>query len=737
MVEESAGVFEERSRHKPQRRVTGKEFDAADWTDACTMKISIQRNSKETKAVIGLDAWSRVEGSVLPFGATWIESVQAYNFSIYSEFATSVSLLLYGEKNFSEPLKVYPFAFPANKTSRIWHIMVPFAEIEGAKYYAFRIEGAFEPARGERFDRDKVILDPYARGVFLPPAFSREAACAPGPNDARAPLGILPARTSGPVTSKHTVAPRHTHDLIIYELHVRNFTNHPSSKLDDRSRGTYAGVTAMIPYLKDLGITAVELMPVHQYDPQEGSYWGYMPLAFFAPHHLYAIEGDAHAAGTEFREMVEALHAAGIEVILDVVYNHTAEGDHTGPTYSFRGIDNSSYYALDPGDLSRYVSFSACGNDLRTAHPAVRILVLDSLNYWATEMNVDGFRFDLASIFMRERNGSLNYEDPAIIAEISGYLGLKNVRLIAEPWQGQPGGGYVLGRSFPGLAWQQWNGRFRDDVRRFVKGDEGFVPALMTRFYGSTELFPDDLTNAFRPYQSVNFVNCHDGFCLNDLVSYSSDAEASWNCGWEGETNVPDEVAALRKRQIKNFCCLLMLANGTPMFGAGDEFMNSQRGQGNPYDRDDETVWLDWRRLDLNGDIFRFFKSMIAFRKDHPSIGRSCFWGDDVRWYGVAGQPDLSHFSHAVAFFLRGSKVRDDDLYVMVNAFWEDLEFVLQEGAAEGWLRVIDTSRNSPEDISEPDQGESLSSIRYKVAARSIVVLLRSRSNQVKPQGDR
>ena len=691
--------------------------------------VSTQKTSTQAEPVIGLDAWRRAEGSVLPFGATWIESAKAYNVSIYSEFATSVSLLLYGEEGFTEPLKVYPFAFPANKTSRIWHIMVPFAEIDGAKYYAFKIDGGPEPAQGGRFDRDKVILDPYARGVFFPPAFSREAACAPGPNDGKAPLGILPARTSRPVVSRQPLAPRHTHDLIIYELHVRNFTNDPSSKLDARSRGTYAGVTAMIPYLKDLGITAVEFMPVHQYDPQEGSYWGYMPLAFFAPHHLYTRDADAHAAATEFREMVDALHAAGIEVILDVVYNHTAEGDHTGPTYSFRGIDNPSYYALEPANVSRYVSFSACGNDLRTAHPLVRMLVLDSLHYWATEMNVDGFRFDLASIFMRERNGSLNYDDPAIIAEISCYLGLKDVRLIAEPWQGEPGAGYVLGRSFPGMAWQQWNGRFRDEVRRFVKGDEGVVAALMTRVYGSTDLFPDDQTNAFRPYQSVNFVTCHDGFCLNDLVSYSSDAEGSWNCGWEGETDVPDEVSALRKRQVKNFCCLLMLANGTPMFRAGDEFMNSQRGQGNPYDRDDETVWLDWHRLDFNGDIFRFFKGMIAFRKAHPSIGRSCFWGDDVRWFGVAGQPDLSHVSHAVAFFLRGSKVRDDDLYVMVNAFWKDLEFVVQEGAAEDWLRVIDTSHSSPEDISEPDRGQPLSSIRYKVAARSVVVLVRSRSD--------
>jgi isoamylase len=700
------------------------------------MKTRYQKPSKKAKPVAGLDAWSRAEGSVLPFGATWIESVQAYNFSIYSEFATSVSLLLYGEENLTEPLKIYSLAFPINKTSRIWHIMVPFTEIEEAKYYAFKIGGAFEPARGQRFDPDKVLLDPYARGVFFPPGFSRQAASAPGPNDGKAPLGILPERNSAVVSGKQTVAPRHTHDLIIYELHVRNFTNHPSSKLDARTRGTYAGVTAMIPYLKDLGITAVELMPVHQCDPQEGSYWGYMPMAFFAAHHLYATDGDAHAAATEFREMVDALHGAGIEVIVDVVYNHTAEGDHTGPTYSFCGIDNPSYYALAPGDLGVYLNFSACGNDLRTAHPLVRMLVLDSLNYWATEMNVDGFRFDLASIFMRESDGSLNYEDPAIIAEISVYLGLKNLRLIAEPWQGQPGGGYVLGRSFPGLAWQQWNGRFRDDVRRFVKGDEGLVPALMTRIYGSTDLFPDDLTNAFRPYQSVNYVTCHDGFSLNDLVCYSSDSEGSWNCGWEGESDVPDEVLALRKRQVKNFCCLLMLANGAPMFRAGDEFMNTQRGEGNPYNKDDDTVWLDWRRLDRNSDIFRFFKNMIAFRKAHPSIGRSRFWRDDVRWYGVNGQTDLTYYSHSLAFFLNGSIAVDDDLYVMINAFWQDLDFTVQEGAVEDWLRVIDTSRNSPEDIVEPDSGQPLSSINYKLSARSVAVLVRRRHVGVKPHKD-
>jgi isoamylase len=682
-----------------------------------------------------LDTWSRAEGSVLPLGATWLAPEHAYNFSIYSRNATSASLLLYQEPDFTVPARVYRFRFPANKTSRVWHILVPAAEIGEARYYAFKLDGPFNPVTGDRFDHGKILLDPYARRIFLPAEFSRDAASGPGPNDGKAPLGILPDRTFA-ASDAQTGVERHTHNLVIYELHVRNFTKHSSCKLDDRTRGTYAGVGAMIPYLKELGVTAVELMPVHQCDPQEGSHWEYMPLGFFAPHHLYAQNSDAHAAPGEFREMVDSLHRAGIEVILDVVYNHTTEGDQTGPTYSFCGIDNSTYYALDPDDLSRYVNFSACGNDLRTAHPLVRKLVIDSLHYWATEMCVDGFRFDLASIFMRDSRGSLNYGDPAIIAEITGYLA-KDVRLIAEPWQGAPGSGYVLGSSFPGLGWRQWNGKFRDDLRRFVKGDNGLVPVVMTRLYGSTDLFPDDLPNASHPSQGVNFVTCHDGMCLNDLVSYTNDSHLSWNCGWEGDRDVPEDVMVLRKRQVKNFCCLLMLANGTPMLRAGDEFMNTQRGDPNPYRRDDETVWLDWGRLELNRDIFRFFKHMIAFRQRHSSIGRSGFWRDQVRWYGVTGRPDLSYDSHTLAFFLSGSDVSDDDLYVMINAFWQDLEFIVQEGAAEDWLRVIDTSRNSPEDISELDQGESLFSIRYKVAARSVVVLLRSRSNEVKPQGDR
>src|SRR5271154_2878973 len=599
---------------------------------------------------MGLDAWCRAEGLSTPLGVTWIESFKAYNFALYASDATVVSLLVYGDGDFVDPIRSFTFDFPAHKTSRVWHMLVPAAEIEGAKYYAYKVDGPFGPGLGERFDRGKVLLDPYARGIFLPPAFSREAARAPGPNDGKAPLGILPPMTSANPVRADEMPDRHTHDLVIYELHVRNFTRHPSAPVDERVRGTYAGVAAMIPYLKDLGVTAVELMPVHQYDPQEGSYWGYMTLGFFAPHHAYARNSDAEAAAAEFKAMVKALHAADIEVILDVVYNHTTEIDQTGPTYSFRGIDNSTYYALDLNDLSRYFNFSACGNDLRTSHPAVRRFVVDSLRYWATEMGVDGFRFDLASVFMRDDAGNLNYHDPAIISAISADAILADRRLIAEPWQGELGGGDVLGRAFSGLTWQEWNGEFRDDVRQSVRGDGGLVSSLMPRLHGSSDLFPNNLPNACRPSQSINFVTSHDGLCLYDLVAYTNGVQASWNCGWEGDADVPPEVAALRKRQIKNFCCLLMLASGVPMLAAGDEFMNTQRGNDNPYNQDGEVVWLDWRRLDANPDIFRFFKTMIAFRKAHPSIGRSTFWNDDVRWHGVSTHPDQSYSSHTLAF---------------------------------------------------------------------------------------
>jgi isoamylase len=675
-------------------------------------------------SVIRLDAWTKVQGSPTPLGASWVDSAESWNFALYSTEATAVRLLIYGRDDLVNPIRSYDLDPRLNKTIRVWHILAAASDVSGATYYAFKAGGPHNPSAGQLFDSAKALLDPYARRIFLPPDFSRAAAISSGPNDAKAPLGILPARSPAESAADNRPVP-HTHDLIIYELHVRNFTNDPSSGLDNATRGTYAGVIAKIPYLQELGITAVELMPIHQYDPQEGSHWGYMTLGFFAAHNGYARGSDAHNALAELRELVDALHAAGIEVILDVVYNHTTEGNQFGPNYSFRGIDNSTYYLLNPSDYSKFINDSGCGNDLRTAHPAVRQLVTDSLRYWAETLNVDGFRFDLASILTRDETGALSL-DPPVISEISGDPRLSTLRLIAEAWDPAA---YELGRGFPGLTWRQWNGKFRDDVRSFVKGDSATVPALMTRMYGSSDLFYDDRGTQYRPYQSVNFADSHDGLCMYDLVAYNNDGQHSWNCISPGDSETSPAVAALRKQQIRNFCTLLMLANGTPMFCAGDEFMHTQKGNANPYNVDDPTVWLNWARLGANQDIFRFFKYMIAFRKAHPSIGRSTFWNQqnpDVQWYGVGANTDQSDSSHTLAYSLSGASLNDSDLYVMINAYWKPLPFTIQEGHAGDWCVAVDTSQPSPNDIFAPGTESPISSPTYTVQARSIVVLLRN-----------
>jgi isoamylase len=677
--------------------------------------------------------WYRIEGTPHIPGAIWIDEERAYNFTLYSRQATGVTLLLYGDNDLFNPLARIALDYLKNKSGRVWHCRVPAGEIAGARYYAYSVDGPFQPQNGDRFDSQKVLLDPYARKIFFPPGFSRDASRESGSNAGKAPLAVLPDRGGLPAWDDDP-RPRHTHDTIIYEMHVRGFTMGENSGVSAPARGRFAGVVEKIPYLKELGVTVVELLPVFQFDPDEGNYWGYMPLSFFAPHHGYTGSGDGDAR--EFRAMVAALHAAGIEVVLDVVYNHTTEEDENGPTYSFRGIDNSTYYLLE-ADMSHYRDDTGTGNVLRSAHPKVRKLILDSMRLWVREMHVDGFRFDLASIFTRRDDGSIDLGEPAVIANISGDEDFADIRLIAEPWDLNS---YELGRSFPGHMWSQWNGKFRDDLRAFVKGDNGKVGALMSRIYGSADLFPDDRADAYHPYQSVNLITAHDGFCLYDLVAYNSkhneangqnnqdgtDYNLSWNCGSEGDVDVPAGVMELRKQQIKNFCCLLLLANGTPMFCAGDEFMNSQGGNNNPYNQDNHTTWLNWDRLERNRDMFRFFKSMIAFRKAHPSLGRSRFWRDDVSWYGVGKDVDLSDTSHTLAFCVRGAAQQDEDIYVMVNAYWENLDFTVQEGQAGEWKRVVDTSLASPFDFAAPGSEPTLNSMVYTVKARSVVVLLRA-----------
>ncbi len=676
--------------------------------------------------------WEQLEGSPLPLGATWIEEQQAFNFAVHAEDAESVTLLLYSSADLVNPLSTFRFDFLRNKSGQVWHCRLPLAEMGDARYYAYSVSG--QAASGlHNFDPEKVLLDPYARCVFFPRDFSREAAMHEGSNAGRAPLGSLIHRQLK-FDWEGVHPPYHESDAIIYELHVRGFTRNPNSGVDSSRAGTYAGLVQKIPYLKELGVTAVELMPIYQRDPLENDYWGYMPLNFFAPHAQYASAAGADDQHTEFKNMVKAFHQAGIGVVLDVVYNHTAEGNRRGPIYSFKGFGAASYYMLTQDPANPYANYSGTGNTLNFSRAHVRKMVMDSLRYWKHEMHIDGFRFDLASVFSRNDDGSLNWGQAPIFSEIAADPELSRLRLIAEPWDT---GAYQLGRGFPGVSWLQWNGRFRDDIRRFVKGDAGMVANLMRRIYGSDDLFPDNRADAYHAYQSVNYVDSHDGFTLYDLVSYNNkhnwangnqnqdgtDDNFSWNCGHEGVENVPSEVQALRRKQAKNFCCLLFLSNGIPMFRAGDEFLNTQFGNNNPYNQDNATGWLDWDQLGANQDIFRFFQSMIAFRKAHPSISRSRFWREDISWYGVGQVVDLSNDSHSLAYCLHGASQDDDDLYVMINAYWEALEFTLQEGTAAEWKRIVDTSLASPDDF--VGAGSRLKRPSYVVAPRSVVVFLR------------
>ncbi len=460
--------------------------------------------------------WEQAEGSPLPLGVKWIEEEQAFNFAVHSEHAESVALLLYTPADLVNPLLRLQLDFLHNKSGRIWHCRVPLTKIGQARYYAYSVSGQTIPQL-HSFDPQKVLLDPYAKCIFFPPGFDRNLAMREGSNAGSAPLGVLIDHLSTFDWSgdRH---PHHESDAVIYELHVKGFTKNPNSGVDPSRAGTYAGLVEKIPYLKELGVTVVELMPVFQRDPQEGDYWGYMPLNFFAPHAQYASTHRADEQHLEFKNMVKTFHQADIGVVLDVVYNHTCEGDYKGPIYSFKGLDSAGYYMLSSDPANPYANYSGTGNTLNFGQAHVRKMVIDSLRYWKRGMHIDGFRFDLASVFSRNADGSLNWGEAPIFSEIAADPELGRVRLIAEPWDTAA---YQLGRGFPGLTWLQWNGRFRDDVRRFVKGDTGMVPEVMRRIYGSDDLFPDSRADAYHAFQSVNYLTSHDGFTLYDLVSYN------------------------------------------------------------------------------------------------------------------------------------------------------------------------------------------------------------------------
>ncbi len=680
-----------------------------------------------------------------PLGATVRDG--GVNFSIFSRSAAGVDLLLFDHENDPKPARIIQIDPWTGRTYHYWHVFVP--GIKAGQIYGYRAHGPFDPAHGMRFDPAKVLLDPYGHGVVVPRNYSRDAARKEGANTATA--------------MKSVVVDTHMYDwegdrplktpssrTIIYEMHVRGFTRHPSSDVSEKTRGTYAGLIEKIPYLQELGITAVELLPVFQFDAQACppglvNYWGYQPVSFFAPHQAYSSRQDPLGPVDEFRDMVKALHRAGIEVILDVVFNHTAEVDHTGPTLSFRGLDNSIYYILEQ-DRSRYSDYTGCGNTLNANNPIVRRMIVDSLRYWVEQMHVDGFRFDLASILARDASGQ-PMANPPVLWDIESDPALAGAKIIAEAWDAA--GLYQVG-SFIGDSWKEWNGRFRDDARRFFRGDDGSVARFADRLIGSPEIYGHEEREV---EQTVNFVTCHDGFTLNDLVSFDtkhneangednrdgSNDNLSWNCGVEGPTNDPT-VEKLRNRQVKNFLTVTMLSLGVPMILMGDEVRRTQNGNNNAYCFDNEANWFDWTLVKKHADVHRFVKLHIARRRlrdvehEYRRVSLNQLIRDAYKaWHGTKlGRPDWGPHSHSIAFT---AKIKEEGLliYMILNAYWEPLDFELPPADNERktpWRRWIDTSLDSPHDIVEWQASPEIAGHTYLVQPRSAVILFTNISSE-------
>lgn len=690
---------------------------------------------------IPLKTYPTHPGSRYPFGAR--PDPGGINFSVFSRHATAVALLLFEHPESPGPFQVIELDPERHRTFFAWHVYVQGLPADSC--YAWRVDGPNDTSRsGFRFDRDKVLLDPWARAV-TDALWRRSAARGAGDNAATS-LRALAVNDAydweGDEPLNH-----HPEHRIIYELHVGGFTRHPSSAVDQAGR--YAGIIEKIPYLQALGITDVELMPVMAFDEQDvpdgvaalglSNYWGYSPHSYYSPHPDYCTDPDAGSQRREFRDMVKALHKAGIGVILDVVFNHTAEGDAEGPTINFKGLGNEIFYHLDPKDRRIYRDYTACGNTVNCNHPLVTRFLVECLEYWVREMHVDGFRFDLASVLARGEDGNPLYHAPVLWSiEFSDVLA--HTALIAEAWDA--GGLYQVG-DFPGYRWEEWNGRYRDVMRRFVRGDRGLTDEVATRITGSSDLYQ---RQGRLPINSINFITCHDGFTLNDLVSYNekhnenngednrdgADHNYSWNCGTEGDTDDP-RILELRRRQMKNFMAILLLSQGVPMILFGDELRRSQRGNNNSYCQDNELGWLDWGLLEPNRDMFRFVAEMIALRRRHPCLMRRRFLNGtkpegarlpDISWHGrelhkpLWGDPE----AQILAFTLGANGAEEEDLHVLLNMSEQALTIPLPPVEERLWHRALDTFLASPEDILRADQQTPMTDPHYPVQPRSIVV---------------
>lgn len=679
-----------------------------------------------------------------PLGAT--PNKDGVNFAIFSEHATAVELLLFENPIDREPVQTIKLDSRVNKTYHFWHIFVKGLKPGAA--YAYRVDGPNDLHKsGHRFNRNKVLIDPYAKSNSNA-LWNRVDAVETQDNLSTSMRSVVIDIEDYDWEGDRPLR-RPMDETIIYEMHVSGFTKSPSS--DCKYPGTYSGMIEKIPYLQELGITAVELLPVFSYDSKEilrevdgrplKNYWGYDPISFFAPEVSYCYDPAQKSPITEFRDLVKALHKAGIEVILDVVFNHTSEGNHQGPTINYRGIDNSIYYHLVPSDKQYYMDYSGCGNTFNCNHPMVDKLIVECLEFWVEEMHVDGFRFDEGTILARDLDGS-PVQNSSVIWHMETSETLADAKLIVEAWDA--GGLFQVGYT-PGYRTAEWNGIFRDNIRRFVKGDPGLVGAVASRVAGSADLYESD---DHLPVNSINFITCHDGFCLNDLVSYNSkhneangennqdgsDDNKSWNCGVEGETDDP-EIEALRRRQIKNFAAILLLSQGVPMILSGDEVRHSQQGNNNTYCQDSEISWFDWNLVERNAEILRFFQQMIDLRKRycHHTLSRRQFFKGkvnqrglaDISWHGTKlfspgwDNPEARSLSYTVGGFEGAA-----DIHVMFNMYWEELEFEVPQLENRKWYRVVDTSEPSPTDVVEPGREIAMSGNTYLLKDRSVVVLI-------------
>jgi glycogen operon protein len=690
-------------------------------------------------------------GSPLPIGGTHQQG-DGVNFVLFSRHATRVHLELYQHPNDSSPTRIIDLDPVRHRTGDIWHVWV--RGISTGQLYGYRVEGPYLPAEGHRFNPHKLLLDPYARAIAGVENWDFPAARGYDSSSRLLDLSLSTVDNAGTTPKcifiqdffdwEMDLPPKHSpSDTVIYETHVRGFTIHPSSGA--AHPGTFVGLTEKIPYLQDLGVTAIELMPVLEFNENESqrlnpitgeklkNYWGYNPVAYFAPKQSYSFEGSQWRQTAEFREMVKAFHRAGIEVILDIVLNHTAENDELGPTICMRGIENSIFYMLQENQPRYYKDFTGVGNTLNANHPVVRELVTSVLRYWVMNMHVDGFRFDLASVLGRDEHGNI-LRDAPLLESIAEDPLLRDVKIIAEAWDA--GGAYQVG-DFSTRRWTEWNGRFRDDVRRFWIGDAGMMGSLASRICGSSDLYQ---SSGKGPASSVNFVTCHDGFTLNDLVSYKqkhnnengefsrdgSDANYSDNCGVEGPSEDP-AIEGMRNRLIKNFLLTLFISRGVPMLLGGDEFRRTQRGNNNAYCQDNEVSWFDWSLLEKHKEIQRFTRGMIAFRRAHPVLRRETFYTDaDIKWFGPNGAtPDWAdQRQKSLACLILGQT--EPDLFLLFNADIRSVDFSIPGlPAGEIWRLAVDTSRTAPDDLFDSGKEPSMQGqISFRLEPRSSAILL-------------